>query len=94
MAPSTQKSLKKVKTVRFDETDLDRIKFAARREHLPESEIIRKAVHIGLVDLLDGENEDDLLRHRMADRSPDIDGESFLKSFKRGYLTASYMKGT
>lgn len=85
MAPSTQKSLKKVKTVRFEEVDLDRIKFAARREHLPESEIIRKAVHIGLVDLIDGENEDDLLRRRMADHSPDVDGESFLKSLKKEF---------
>ena len=85
MAASTQKSLKKVKTVRFEEGDLDRIKFAARREQLPESEIIRKAVHLGLIDLLDGENEDELLRRRMADRSPDIDGESFLKSLKKEF---------
>ncbi|MFH0787345.1 MAG: hypothetical protein V2B13_06985 [Pseudomonadota bacterium] len=85
MPTSTQKKLKIVKTVRFEEVDLDRIKFAARREQLPESEIIRKAVHIGLVDLLDGENEDDLLRRRMADHSPDIDGESFLKSLKKEF---------
>ncbi len=71
--------------MRFEEVDLDRIKFASRREHLSESEIIRKAVHIGLVDLIDGENEDDLLRRRMADRSPDIDGESFLKSLKKEF---------
>ena len=85
MPISTQKKQKIVKTVRFEEVDLDRIKIAARREHLPESEVIRKAVHIGLVDLLDGEIEDDLLHRRMADRSPDIDGESFLKSLKKEF---------
>jgi len=85
MPLSPQKSLKKVKTVRFEEGELDRIKFAARREHLPESEVIRKAVHIGLIDLLNGENEDDLLRSRMGDKSPDIDGETFLKSLKKEF---------
>jgi hypothetical protein len=81
----TPRKLKKITTVRFEEVDLDRIKFAARKEHLPESEVIRKAVHIGLVDMLDGENEDDLLRRRMADSSPDIDGESFIESLKKEF---------
>ena len=81
----TPSKLKKVTTVRFEEVDLDRIKFAARKDHLPESEVIRKAVQIGLVDLIDGENEDDLLRRRMADHSPDIDGESFLESLKKEF---------
>jgi hypothetical protein len=85
MSILTPNKLKKVTTVRFEEVDLERIKFAARKENSPESEIIRKAVHIGLVDLLDGENEDDLLRRRMADHSPDIDGESFLKSLRKEF---------
>jgi hypothetical protein len=85
MSILTSKKLKKVTTVRLEEVDLDRIKFAARKENSSESEIIRKAVHIGLVDLLNRENEDDLLRRRMADHSPDIDGESFLKSLKKEF---------
>ena len=75
-------SAKKVKTVRFDNTDLDRIKRVALRHHLSEAEVIRKVVNIGLVDLLDGEDEDTLLRQRMADKTPDIDGESFLNSLR------------
>jgi len=77
-----QTSAKRVKTVRFDDTELDRIKQAALRHHLSEAEVIRKVVHIGLVDLLNGEDEDVLLRQRMADKTPDIDGESFLNSLK------------
>lgn len=72
----------KVKTVRFDEKELDRIKKAASLHRLSEAELIRTVVNIGLVDLLDGEDEDDLLRKRVADRSPDIDGTSFLRSLK------------
>ena len=77
-----QRSTKRVKTVRFDDTELERIKKAAFRHHLSEAEVIRKVVNIGLVDLLDGEDEDTLLRQRMADKTPDIDGKSFLKSLK------------
>ena len=77
-----QGSAKRVKTVRFDETDLERIKYTALRHHLSESEVIRKVVSIGLMDLLDGEDEDTLLRQRIADRVPDIDGQSFLNSLK------------
>jgi hypothetical protein len=73
---------KKVKTVRFDEMDLERIRSAAIRQHLSEAEVIRKVVRIGLVDLLDGEEEDELLRQRMADKSTDVDGQSFLNSLK------------
>jgi hypothetical protein len=73
---------KRVKTVRFDDTELERIKYAALRHHLSQAEVIRKVVNIGLVDLLDGEDEDVLLRQRMADKTPDIDGQSFLNSLK------------
>jgi hypothetical protein len=85
MSLPARKKQKIVKTVRFEKIDLDRIKIAARKEHLPESEIIRKAVQIGLVDLLDGEEEDALLRRRLVDRSQDIDGETFLKSLKKEF---------
>ena len=81
----TQKSSKKVKTVRFDELDLSRIKLAAQKQHLPEAEIIRTLVRIGLVDLIDGEEEDELLRRRMAVKSPDIEGESFLNALKNEF---------
>jgi hypothetical protein len=77
-----QGGAKRVKTVRFDDTELDRIKQAALRHHLSEAEVIRKVVNIGLVDLLDGEDEDALLQRRMADKKPDIDGQSFLNSLK------------
>jgi len=77
-----QVSAKRVKTVRFDVTDLERIRIAALRHHLSEAEVIRKVVSVGLVDLLDGENEDALLRQRMADKTTDIDGQSFLHSLK------------
>ena len=53
-----QVNAKRVKTVRFDVTDLERIRIAALRHHLSEAEVIRKVVSVGLVDLLDGENED------------------------------------
>lgn len=81
----TQKSSKKVKTVRFDELDLSRIKLAAQKQHLSEAEIIRTLVSIGLVDLIDGEEEDELLRRRMAVKSPDIEGESFLNALKNEF---------
>ncbi len=77
-----QGTAKRVKTVRFDNTELERIKYAAHQHHLSEAEVIRKIVSIGLVDLLDGEDEIALLRQRMADRAPDIDGRSFLNSLK------------
>jgi hypothetical protein len=77
-----QGSAKKVKTVRFDDMELERIRSAAIRHHLSESEVIRKVVSIGLADLLDGEDEDELLRQRRADKSPDVDGQSFLNSLK------------
>ena len=73
---------KRVKTVRFDDTELERIKYAALRHHVSQAEVIRKVVNIGLVDLLDSEDEDVLLRQRMADKTPDIDGQSFLNSLK------------
>jgi len=78
----SQGKAKRVKTVRFDDTELERIKRAALRHHLSEAEVIRKVVNIGLIDLLDGEDEDALLRQRMADKTPDIDGQSFLNSLK------------
>ena len=77
-----QESAKRVKTVRFDDTELERIKRAALRHHLSVAEVIRKVVSIGLVDLLDGEDEDALLRQRITDKTPDIDGPSFLNSLK------------
>lgn len=77
-----QGSAKRVKTVRFDDADLGRIRLAALRHRLSEAEVIRKVVSVGLVDLLGGENEDTLLRQRLADKTPDIDGQSFLNSLK------------
>jgi len=78
----TQGKAKRVTTVRFDDTELERIKYAALRHHLTQAEVIRKVVNIGLVDLLDGEDEDVLLRQRMSDKTSDIDGQSFLNSLK------------
>ena len=77
-----QGSAKRVKTVRFDNTELERIRLAALRHHLSEAEVIRNVVSVGLVDLLDGENEDTLLWQRVADKTPDVDGQSFLNSMK------------
>ena len=80
-----QKSTKKVTTVRFDESELQRIETAALYHHVSQAEVIRKIVSIGLVDLLNGEEEDELLRHRIADKLPDIDGESFLIALKKEF---------
>ena len=77
-----QGNAKKVKTVRFDDSELERIRIAAVRYHLSEAEVIRKVVSIGLVDLLDGGDEDELLRQRKGDKSPDVDGKTFLNSLK------------
>ncbi len=74
-----------VKTVRFDEHELERIKLAARKHSMSEAEVIREAVTIGLVDLLDGQEEDELLRARMADRSKDVDGATFIKALKEEF---------
>ena len=75
-------SVKRVKTVRFDEDALERIRRAAILHNLSEAEVIREVVNIGLVDLLNGEDEDEVLRQRLADKTPDIDGSSFLNSLK------------
>ena len=80
-----QKSTKRVTTVRFDEFDLQRIETAALKHHISQAEVIRQIVSIGLIDLLNGEGEDELLRHRIADKSPDIDGESFLTALKKEF---------
>jgi hypothetical protein len=58
----TKESVKRVKYVRFDEDALERIRRAAMHHHLSEEEVIREVVNIGLVDLLNGENEDEVLR--------------------------------
>jgi hypothetical protein len=76
---------KKVKTVRFEESELSRIKMAALRLDLPEAEVIRQAVSIGIMDLINGEDEDVVLRRRLADKSPDVDGETFLLSLKKEF---------
>jgi hypothetical protein len=76
---------KKVKTVRFEESELSRIKLAALRLDLPEAEVIRRAVNIGIMDLINGEDEDAILRRRLADKSPDVDGETFLHSLKKEF---------
>ena len=76
---------KKVKTVRFEESELSRIKLAALRLDLPEAEVIRRAVNIGIMDLINGEDEDAILRRRLADKSPDVDGETFLLSLKKEF---------
>jgi hypothetical protein len=76
---------KKVKTVRFEESELSRIKMAALRLDLPEAEVIRKAVSIGIMDLINGEDEDGILRRRLADKSPDVDGETFLLSLRKEF---------
>jgi hypothetical protein len=76
---------KKVKTVRFDESELSRIKMAAVRLDLPEAEVIRRAVTIGIMDLLNGEDEDVVLRRRLADKSPDVDGKTFLLSLRKEF---------
>ena len=76
---------KKVKTVRFEESELSRIKLAALRLDLPEAEVIRRAVNIGIMDLINGEDEDAILRRRLADKTPDVDGETFLLSLKKEF---------
>lgn len=76
---------KKVKTVRFEESELSRIRMAALRLDLPEAEVIRRAVYIGIMDLINGEDEDVILRRRLADKSPDVDGETFLLSLKKEF---------
>jgi hypothetical protein len=37
------------------------------------------------MDLINGEDEDVVLRRRLADKSPDVDGETFLLSLKKEF---------
>jgi hypothetical protein len=71
-----QKTTKKVTTVRFDESELQRIETAALKHHISQAEVIRKIVSIGLVDVY---------RMNVADKLPDIDGESFLIALKKEF---------
>jgi stress response protein YsnF len=79
------KSHKIIKTVRFNEEELERIKLTAQKHSISQAEVIREAVTIGLIDLLEGEEEDELLRARMADKSKDIDGATFIKALKKEF---------
>lgn len=78
-------NVKKVKTVRFEESELTRIRLASKKQGFSEAEVIRKAVKIGLIDLINGEEEDELLRLRLSDKSPDVDGRSFLAGLKKEF---------
>ncbi len=79
------RSHKIIKTVRFNQDELERVKLAAKKHSMSQAEVIREAVTIGLIDLLDGEEEDKLLRARMADKSKDIDGATFIKALKKEF---------
>lgn len=79
------KSHKIIKTVRFSEYEMERIKLAAKKQSMSEAEVIREAVTIGLIDLINGQEEDELLRARVADKSPDIDGATFINALKEEF---------
>lgn len=76
-------NLKKVTTVRLDREDFEKIKRLAERTHQSKSQVIRKTVEIGLVDLMGGVEEDKLLKERLAEKIPDVDGKSFVEQLKR-----------
>lgn len=78
-------AVKRLTTVRLNPEDFEKVKKLTDREQTTPAEVIRKAVHIGIVSLPGGEEEDALIRRRLAQKVKDIDGESFLKALKKEF---------
>ena len=78
-------AVKRLTTVRLNPADYEKVKKLAEREQTTPTEVIRKAVHIGIVSLLGGEEEDTLIRRRLGQKVKDIDGESFLRALKKEF---------
>ena len=77
--------VKRLTTIRIHPADYEKVKMLARREQATPAEVIREAVRVGIVSLLGGEEEDVLIRRRLAQKVQDVDGETFLKALKKEF---------
>lgn len=74
-----------VTTIRFPREELERVRLLARKHGMTVSEAIREAIQLWTVDLINGEEEDALVRKRLADRSPTVDGETFIRALRKEF---------
>lgn len=81
----TRASTKRVKTVRLEEEDYEKISMLAKKTHKTESQVIRESIRLGIIDLIGEEEEDELLKKRLAQKAPDVDGTTFIKELKREF---------
>ncbi|HCG99039.1 MAG TPA: hypothetical protein DE036_04355 [Actinobacteria bacterium] len=79
----TRASTKRVKTVRLEQEDYEKISMLAKKTHKTESQIIRESISLGIVDLISEEEEDELLRRRLSQKTPDVDGKTFIEELKQ-----------
>ena len=75
--------MKTLTTVRLDPEDYRAIVTLSRRQGLKKSEAIRQTIHYGLIYLLNGENEEELVQRRLSQKVTDIDGATFLAQLKK-----------
>lgn len=76
---------KRVTTVRLDPEDYEKIERLAEITHQTKSQVIRRSLEEGIVNLIGGEEEDELLKKRLAERVPDVEGKSFFEQLKREF---------
>lgn len=80
---SKYQSTKKLTTVRLDPADYADIERLALKQNITPSEALRQAVRYGLTNLIDGRDEDELLRRRLKEKKSDIDGQTFINALKK-----------
>jgi len=70
-------------TLRLDPEDYKAICLLSKKRRMKKSEVLRQAIHNGLIHLLNGADENVLLAERLADRVADVDGATYLADLKR-----------
>lgn len=75
--------MKYLTTIRLNPEDCESVRLLSKKRHMKRAEVLREAVHNGLVHLVNGEEEGSLLTKRLARRTVDIDGPSFLARLKK-----------
>ncbi len=75
--------MKNLTTIRLDPEDYKAICLLSKNRRMRKSEVLRLTIHNGLTHLLNGEDENVLLRKRLADKVADVDGASYLAGLKK-----------
>ncbi len=74
---------KRLTTVRLNDEDYRSVLFLSKKYEINKADVLREAVHNGIIHLLNGEDENAILAGRLSQSVADVDGASFVSQIRK-----------